>query len=215
MIFVGYLPTQMEDHSENDVQKLWSWASTKPHFLAGVRNYSREEQINVLRKAYSLTLTKYVSTMKTDSSTKFTLRSFFPLEKLLTPSLTKSLPPEALHGPEPVSLILTAILMALLQMENAGHHFVIFHPPSLDTLHSIEIHRKIAEKRKGFLDALMKTCLVPSCENFSVCLSMLTIVRNTKEIVLLWLDFFNDLSIEKVLSEQERKLVTFYWQIKL
>lgn len=195
-------------------ESLWKWSAGNPGFSAGLRKYPEEIRIEILRKAYSATLVKYDSSRKIENAeARFTLRSFFPLMKMLNPH--RNLPTTKMASPESPGLILAVLLLTLLRIEELGIRFTIFQPPGYDSLKDLEIHRKIAEKRKGFMEALTKASLVPDDANLSICLAMLTLsTSRPKQMVIMNLDVFNDLSIQQIISDHEAKLLTFYWAIR-
>lgn len=120
-----------------------------------------------------------------------------------------------MESPESPGLILTMLLLTLLRIEECGIRFTIFQPPGYETLKDLEIHRKIAEKRKGFMEALTKASLIPDDANLSIALAMLTLsTTRPRQMVIMNLDVFDDLPIQQIISDHEAKLMTFYWQIR-
>lgn len=215
LAFGSYLPpfSRSMDISISD-EALWRWSAGNPGFSAGLKKYPEETRMEILRRAYSATLVKYDSSRKIESDeTRFSLSSFFPLAKILNPH--RHFPITKTESPESPGLILTMLLLTLLRIEEYGIRFSIFQPPGYETLKDLEIHRKIAEKRKGFMEALTKAVLVPDDANLSIALAMLTLTTSRpKQMVIMSLDVFDDLPIQKIISDHEAKLITFYWQIR-
>ena len=197
-------------------EALWRWSVGNPGFSLGLKKYPEETRIEILRKAYSAILVKYDSSRKIDTSeseNRFTLWSFFPLLKML--NTHRNLPITKMESPESPSLVLAMLLLTLLRIEELGIRFTIFQPPGYETLADLEIHRKIAEKRKGFMEALTKASLVPDDANLNVALTMLTLATSRpRQMVIMNLDVFNDLPIQRIISDHEAKLLTFYWSIR-
>lgn len=195
-------------------EALWRWSDSNPGFSAGLKKYPEENRAEILRRAYSATLVKYDSSRKIENTeNRFFLSSFFPISRTLNPhrnfSVTK------MTSPEPPSLIITVLLLTLLRIEECGIRFTIFQPPGYETLKDLEIHRKIAEKRKGFIEALTKASLVPDDANLSVALTMLTLTTTRpRQMVIMNLDVFNDLPIQQIISDHEDKLLSYYWAIR-
>ena len=65
------------------------------------------------------------------------------------------------------------------------------------------------------MEALTKASLVPDDANLNVALTMLTLATSRpRQMVIMNLDVFNDLPIQRIISDHEAKLLTFYWSIR-